>query len=474
MSIGTPRSSGARLSALAKLNALRPSHTNSMLIAMLTFVAAMSFGRLSFARLGGIAAEGCDGCHSGGTAPTVSLISDVDQIEPSQPVTLTISVSATNGPVGGFYLHCSVGTFQVIDSGTRAVTPDGVTHNAPRMATGNTITFTVGWTAPAEVGGVDFFLYGVSANNDGRNSGDGAGSAVASYAIGCAEGTIYYRDFDNDGYGGLNSGTTVSCVTPPLYAPFDGDCDDNAATVHPGAPEICDREDNDCNGQVDENLPISTYCQDDDGDGHGGRGKATVQGCGPTRGFGLCDNDCDDADETRYPGAQELCNGIDDNCDGRIDEDVLPTCGVGWCRQYASGCGSTSVCFPGTPREEECNLFDDDCDGIDDNGTDLELCGRPGFTCQLGQCVAAGDVGTDGGSAATESGDSDVDAIGPARGPGGMAPGASSPAEDEASGCALSRATRSQSRAWRLVAGSSFVALMAGRRARSRRRAIRG
>jgi hypothetical protein len=445
-------------------NTSRPSRTNTTRIAVLAFVAAMSFGRPSLARLGGIAAEGCDGCHSGGMATTVDVALNVDAIDPNQAITLTLSISATNGPAAGFYLHCSAGTFQVIDAGTRAVTPDGVTHNAPRVGTGSETTFTVGWTAPAQVGGVDFFLYGVSASNDGTNSGDATGSAVASYAIGCAEGTTYYRDFDGDGYGGVNSGTTVSCVAPPLYAPLGGDCDDNTATVHPDSPEICDRQDNDCNGSIDENLPISTYCQDADGDGHGVQGGATIQGCGPTLGFGLCDNDCDDEDMTVNPGAQELCNGIDDNCDDRVDEDVRPTCGIGWCRSYASSCDSTSVCFPGDPREEECNLFDDDCDGMDDNGTDLELCGRPGLTCQLGQCVATGDVGADGGSATAGSGGSEaVD-------PSGTAP----PAGGEASGCAVSHTPRTKSGAWCVVAGSWFVAVGARRRARSRRRGIRG
>jgi hypothetical protein len=472
MPIGLPRSPSAALSVRANPGGLPPSHTT--LLAVLAFLAVTSFGRLSLARLGGIAAEGCDGCHSGGKVTTVSVTPDISQIDVNQSITLTVSVAATNGPAAGFYLHCSAGTLQVIDPGTRALAPDGVTHTAPRVGTGSETDFTVGWTAPAQVGGVDFFVYGVSASNDGTNSGDATGSAVASYAVGCGEGITYYRDFDGDGYGGVNSGTTVSCAVPPLYAPLNGDCDDNTGMVHPGAPEICDRQDNDCNGQIDEDLPISTYCQDDDGDGHGVRGKATVQGCGPTRGFGLCDDDCDDEDKTIYPGAQELCNGRDDNCDGRVDEDALPTCGVGWCRSYASGCSSTSVCVPGTPRKEECNLFDDDCDGVDDNGTDLELCGRPGVTCRLGQCVPEGEVGADGASATTGSGGSaGVDPIGTAGGPGGLDRGAAPAADEEGSGCAVSHATRTRSGAWGVLAGSLFLAVEAGRRARSRRRAIR-
>jgi hypothetical protein len=473
MPVGMPRSPSAAPSGRANPSARRSSRTNTTLIAVLAFVAATSFGRVSLARRGGIAAEGCDGCHSGGEATAASVEANISQIDLNQSVTLTLSVPATNGPAAGFYLHCSVGTFQVIDSGTRAVAPDGVTHSAPRVGTGSETTFTVGWTAPAQVGGVDFFLYAVSASNDGTNSGDATGSTVASYAIGCAEGTTYYRDFDGDGYGGVNSGSTVSCVIPPLYAPLNGDCDDNTATVHPGSPEICDRQDNDCNGQIDENLPISTYCQDDDGDGYGVQRQATIQSCGPTSGFGLCDNDCDDEDTSIYPGAEELCNSIDDNCDERIDENVRPTCGTGWCRSSASGCDSTSVCFPGDPRKEECNLFDDDCDGVDDNGTDLELCGRPGFTCQLGQCVAAGDVGADGGSARGSGASEGVAPIGTGAEPGGLDPGASSPAEGEASGCAVSHAMRTENAAWCVVAGSLFLAVKAGRRARWRRPALR-
>ncbi len=489
----TPRRPGAAQSAGANAGATRPAgptpapvralRTKAAPIALLTFVAAMSFGRPSLARLGGIAAEGCDGCHRGGEVTTVSLESNVDRIDPSQAVTLTISVAATNGPAAGFFLSCSDGTFQIVDSGTRALSPDGVTHVAPREGTGSEITFAVGWTAPAQVGGVDFLLYGVSASNDGTNSGDATGATVVSYAVGCEEGITYYRDFDGDGYGGVNADVTVSCVPPPLYAPFDGDCDDNTAAVYPGAPELCDGRDNDCDGQIDENLPIDTYCQDDDGDGHGVRGLSTVQDCGPTRGFGLCDDDCSDGDEAIYPGAPELCNGIDDNCDGRIDEGVLPTCGIGWCRSYATGCSSTSACFPGAPREEECNLFDDDCDGVDDNGTDLELCGSPGLTCRLGECVAVGSGSMDAGGASADAGrasaDSEnregadpIDAVG---GPSGPDADPSPPPGRDAPGCAVSPTTRSRTGPWWAAAGSwfaaSWLAAVAGLRRRSRRRA---
>ena len=53
-----------------------------------------------------------------------------------------------------------------------------------------------------------------------------------------------------------------------------------------------------------------------------------------------------------------------------------------------AGC-SSNLCTPGKPRAEQCNDFDDDCDGVADNGTDLELCGKPGFVCRAGECLVA-------------------------------------------------------------------------------------
>ncbi|HTH04810.1 MAG TPA: MopE-related protein, partial [Ilumatobacteraceae bacterium] len=92
-------------------------------------------------------------------------------------------------------------------------------------------------------------------------------------------------DLDGDGY--------VAC---------DGDCDDARAAVHPGAPEICDELNNDC---LDPDWPdSSTEERDDDGDG-----------------YTECGNDCDDSAAGINPAAVEVCNSLDDDCDSLVDED---------------------------------------------------------------------------------------------------------------------------------------------------------
>ncbi|MEO7038385.1 MAG: MopE-related protein [Polyangiaceae bacterium] len=349
---------------------------------------------LAHANKAGVATEGC-GCHSGGQTPTVMITPDLITFNPGQTITLTISIATLNGNPGvaGFYIDASaLGTFKIVDSGTQ-LKGGGVTHTAPRQGVGGFATFTVSWTAPATPGGVDFYVYANSANGDGTTRGDAEGSASFSIAYGCA-GTKYYHDYDGDGFATLASGYTLKCSAPPYYSDKVGDCDDNDPTVYPGAPEICDGKDNNCDGQIDEGLALTTYCTDADGDGHGVSGKATLTACRASKGWGLCDNDCDDNDPTIYPGAPEICDGKDNNCNGQIDEGVRTICGVGWCARYADGCGTN--CTPGPPRAEECDDFDDDCDGVKDNGTDLQLCKVAGLVCRAGDCIPGNSAGAGG------------------------------------------------------------------------------
>jgi uncharacterized repeat protein (TIGR03803 family) len=131
----------------------------------------------------------------------------------------------------------------------------------------------------------------------------------------------FFKDADGDGFGNPAIATSTCGIIPPGYVSNNGDCNDNDATIYPGAPELCDGKDNNCNGQIDEGLIQITYYRDADGDGFG-NATLTVVTCSTTSPAGYVRNntDCNDADATIYPGAPELCDGKDNNCNGTRDE----------------------------------------------------------------------------------------------------------------------------------------------------------
>jgi len=126
----------------------------------------------------------------------------------------------------------------------------------------------------------------------------------------------------------------------PTDADADGyytpqDCDDDDPTVHPGADEICDEQDNDCDGREDGQDPTlvdgETWYQDADGDEYGNTDVSLVR-CGIEDGYVHASGDCDDGDPDVNPGVNERCNEVDDNCNGLIDgQDPSLEDGVTWC-----------------------------------------------------------------------------------------------------------------------------------------------
>lgn len=184
-------------------------------------------------------------------------------------------------------------------------------------------------------------------------------------------------DVDNDGYS------------------LGEDCNDDDASVHPGASEQCDSEDDDCDGTVDEE-PVDgpTWYVDGDSDGFGAE-VAEITSCDQPGAATDQPGDCDDDDDTSYPGASESCDGLDNDCDGQIDEEATDavacvpdtdadsygqdvpaqaccSIGSGWVAPGEVDCDdeNRSVHPEGA---EVCNLLDDDCDGDtdeDDDGDD--------------------------------------------------------------------------------------------------------
>ena len=101
------------------------------------------------------------------------------------------------------------------------------------------------------------------------------------------------------------------------------DCDDQDNDVYPQAQEFCNNEDDDCDGTVDEPDALSfiTWYEDLDGDGYG-NDLVNSSECTQPAGYVTENGDCDDTDPGLSPGAVEICDEIDNNCDGTIDENL--------------------------------------------------------------------------------------------------------------------------------------------------------
>jgi len=99
------------------------------------------------------------------------------------------------------------------------------------------------------------------------------------------------------------------------YTTQDGDCDDSDASINPGAAERCDGIDSDC---YDADEPYATWYLDEDDDGWGDIVQS-VESCSQPSGTTFRTGDCDDGDASRYPTHAEICNGLDENCDGIAD-----------------------------------------------------------------------------------------------------------------------------------------------------------
>ena len=102
--------------------------------------------------------------------------------------------------------------------------------------------------------------------------------------------------------------------------PLASDCDDADPTVNPGAEEVCDARDNDCDQAIDEGVR-STWYEDQDGDGHGDP-TGSIEACDLPVGYAVEGDDCDDADAATFPGAPEVWyDGVDQDCAGDDDDD---------------------------------------------------------------------------------------------------------------------------------------------------------
>ena len=129
---------------------------------------------------------------------------------------------------------------------------------------------------------------------------------------------IFFRDSDGDGYGNSDS-LLIACDIPVGYVTDSTDCNDTDSLIYPGATEICNYLDDDCDGLTDDNLTYILSYQDNDGDDFGNPLIDSLS-CELPPGYVVNNTDCDDTNAAIYPGAEELLNGIDDDCDQTTDE----------------------------------------------------------------------------------------------------------------------------------------------------------
>jgi len=192
----------------------------------------------------------------------------------------------------------------------------------------------------------------------------------------------FYPDQDNDNYG-IIPGSVDVCSQPAGFASVPGDCDDTLSGVNPVAVEVCNGQDDNCDGTVDEGC--GAYYRDADIDGYGDQG-SVVYSDTPVPGYVEQSTDCDDSNSSIYPGAAETCNGVDDNCNGTQDEGCIiyyrdsdsdgygdQNVTVSDLSQPPGYVGNQTDCNDGNSSinpgaTEICNGVDDNCSGAQDEG----------------------------------------------------------------------------------------------------------
>lgn len=211
----------------------------------------------------------------------------------------------------------------------------------------------------------------------------------------------WYRDGDSDGLGNPQAkGSFCARPVSEAWVEDNTDCDDTAPETHPGAQEICDGYDNNCDGQVDEgHSPLLTFYADQDKDGFGDPAKPLMACKRPERTHVENNSDCWPDDGSRKPGAPELCNVLDDNCNGQVDEnpiDVGTPCtdgGFGVCGPGTLACTpGGAVCVPNTPPSADlCDGEDNNCNGQVDEQPE---CGGPPSLLGPGVVIGAQNLQT--------------------------------------------------------------------------------
>lgn len=280
----------------------------------------------------------------------------------------SLSVDArrnNKGPVTWRLAYSLDGGASWIDNGS------DFTVSATACATANTLTWDMPDFAMLTPIYVRIYAFSASSNFNGI-------ATIEHVTLG---GFVTFADVDDDGY------------------TSDVDCDDFNPAVNPGASEVCNAIDDDCDGTADDGLTFLNYYTDADGDGFGSSAVAPVSSCLPVAGSVTNNGDCNDADAAVNPDVAEICNGLDEDCDGSVDDGVLLTFyadadgdSFGDPAVFTEACSApagfvvagtdcndaVNTIYPGAP--EICsNGIDEDCDGVADLTAAIEAAGPTTF-----------------------------------------------------------------------------------------------
>ncbi len=264
----------------------------------------------------------CVNCHEGQDKPEVVATLSADRIEPGQSVTITVTATHPTAVIGGVLVDSKeLGAFEIVDPAETHLFEDSptlATHVEPKPYSDGQVEFTFSWVAPDMVGPMEFEIWANAANDNLDPHDDHAQGITANLGVGC-DAAWYYLDADADGYGEESTGIH-SCEVVPDRINDGGDCDDQNVDVHSGIVEVCNDIDDNCDGEIDEGFEKSLWIEDLDGDGFGDPSGQTKIGCDPQPGFAKNFDDCNDQAAGVNPDAVEVMNGLDDNCNGLVDE----------------------------------------------------------------------------------------------------------------------------------------------------------
>ena len=239
-----------------------------------------------------------------------------------------------------------------------------------------------------------YVIAGYAGSTDGDVTGHHGLSLNSDYWIvklkKPCEQIMYFADADGDGFGD-SSTMILSCFDTVGYVLDSSDCNDLISEIHPGGFDVCNNIDDNCNGLLDEDAIFLTWYMDADADGFGNNLIDSIS-CFELSGYVFDETDCNDANNLVYPGATEICNSLDENCNLMIDEDLIFTTyyidadgdNYGnaaidsvWCSTVTGFITDSIDCddndpdiHPGIP--EILNGIDDNCNKLIDEGVAID------------------------------------------------------------------------------------------------------